>query len=89
MSGRVDGGAAGGGGGDGEVKGGGGSAVPETNPGPAALREGAESGGGAERGDFPAVTLDKDAVQKFAEIEVRWGESSRACLPFAPSLRAS
>ncbi|CAN0499151.1 unnamed protein product, partial [Ectocarpus sp. 12 AP-2014] len=23
---------------------------------------------------FPSVTLDADAVQKFAEIQVRWGE---------------
>lgn len=79
MSGRVDGGGGGGGDGEGEAKGGGSSAVPDTNPGSAAPREGAESGGEAKRGDFPVVTLDEDAVQKFAEIEVRWGESSRGC----------
>lgn len=33
--------------------------------------EGGEASGG---GTFPIVTLDADAVQKFAEIEVRWGE---------------
>lgn len=35
------------------------------------------SGGGEGEGgreDFPIVTMDPDAVQKFAEIEVRWGE---------------
>lgn len=36
--------------------------------------EGGEAGGG---GTFPIVTLDADAVQKFAEIEVRWGELRR------------
>lgn len=30
--------------------------------------------------DFPAVSLDVDAVQKFAEIEVEWGEcTEQAC----------
>lgn len=29
----------------------------------------------ASSGDFPTVTLDADSVQKFAEIEVQWGES--------------
>lgn len=30
--------------------------------------------GGELRSSLPAVTLDADAIQKFAEIEVRWGE---------------
>lgn len=71
MSGLVDAGDGGGGG----AKGKGSSASTGTNPGPAASREGAESGGEARSGDYPVVTLDEDAVQKFAEIEVRWGEA--------------
>lgn len=72
MSGRVNGG--GGSGSGDEAKGEGSSASQETKSGSAAPREGAESGGEAKSGDFPVVTLDQDAVQKFAEIEVRWGE---------------
>eukprot|EP00903_Cladosiphon_okamuranus_P006665 g6507.t1 len=74
MSGRVDGGGgAYGSGSGGEAKGGDGPASQDANSVPAASREGAESGGEAKSGDFPVVTLDEDAVQKFAEIEVRWG----------------
>lgn len=29
--------------------------------------------------DFPSVTLDADATQKFAEIEVQWGEWQESC----------
>lgn len=68
MSGRVEGGGGDGGG----TKGGGSSVSRQTNPGFTSPREGAESGGEASSGDFPVVTLDEDAVQKFAEIEVRW-----------------
>lgn len=28
----------------------------------------------ASRDEFPSVTLDNDATQKFAEIRVQWGE---------------
>lgn len=69
---RVDGG---GGGSGGEAKREGSSASRgTTDPGSAASREGATNGGEGISSAFPVVTLDEDAVQKFAEIEVRWGE---------------
>lgn len=82
------GGSGSGGSGGGGTQGKGSSASTETNPGStAAPREGAGSGGAARSGDFPVVTLDEDAVQKFAEIEARWGESRlrfahNNCVPY-------
>lgn len=48
----------------------------KTGPGAAAASGDVETRGGGADGseDFPIVTMDPDAVQKFAEIEVRWGE---------------
>ncbi|CAM9696654.1 unnamed protein product [Ectocarpus sp. 13 AM-2016] len=42
---------------------------------------GASTKGGRGGEAFPSVTLDADAVQKFAEIQVRWGGADESSEP--------
>lgn len=46
---------------------------------------GASTKGGRGGEAFASVTLDADAVQKFAEIQVRWGECCRPTIGQGPS----
>lgn len=65
--------------GDVDEDGGTGSTAPlKAGPGSPTASGGGGRGGGEAGGreDFPIVTMDPDAVQKFAEIEVWWGEWS-------------
>lgn len=58
-------------------EGAGGGAPPSTTTGPdTAVMDKSKVGKEA----FPTVTMDADAVQKFAEIEVPWGEHKERVL---------
>lgn len=50
------------------------SAAAADNGGGEVRPSGGGKTGGELRSSLPTVTLDADATQKFAEIEVRWGE---------------